>query len=300
MPVDIEGIAQSFESFLELERALIVDPHFANVEPVRSETPPGSSEVTFQLRFLYDPGRAPGRRAPRDPARARGRAQGRRRGRRGSALRARRSCSDRPTAPLRRARRERNDLPRPRGALLVVNVAISVLYVRPKVVRYRQLTDLSSPQLQVVKSREQEVVQKESYRIALVKARDDMKHLAGDVLSTRQRRMIGVQLEIAKLAREFGIALDRVRYETEAVGRGRARALRDHRAAVGRLHESAEVHPVGRKLGQLPRHRARRVGDRQVVRTSSSSNITLATYFIAPDANLDELGKKPAASVRSS
>jgi hypothetical protein len=55
VPVDIEGNAQSFESFLELERALIVDPHFANVEPVRSETPPGSSGVTFQLRFLYDP-----------------------------------------------------------------------------------------------------------------------------------------------------------------------------------------------------------------------------------------------------
>ena len=55
VPVDIEGIARSFESFLELERALFVDPHFANVEPVRSDTPPGSSEVTFQLRFLYDP-----------------------------------------------------------------------------------------------------------------------------------------------------------------------------------------------------------------------------------------------------
>ena len=24
-------------------------------QPVRNETPPGSSEVTFQLRFLYDP-----------------------------------------------------------------------------------------------------------------------------------------------------------------------------------------------------------------------------------------------------
>jgi Tfp pilus assembly protein PilN len=55
VPVDIEGVAQSFESFLELERSLIVDPHFANVEPVRSETPPGSSEITYQLRFLYDP-----------------------------------------------------------------------------------------------------------------------------------------------------------------------------------------------------------------------------------------------------
>jgi Tfp pilus assembly protein PilN len=55
VPVDVEGLAQSFESFLELERALIVDPHFANVEPIRSESSPGAAEVKFQLRFLYDP-----------------------------------------------------------------------------------------------------------------------------------------------------------------------------------------------------------------------------------------------------
>ncbi len=55
VPVDVEGRAQSFESFLEFERALIVDPHFSGVEPVRNESPPGSSEVSFQLRFLYDP-----------------------------------------------------------------------------------------------------------------------------------------------------------------------------------------------------------------------------------------------------
>lgn len=55
VPVDVEGVAQSFESFLEFERSLIVDPHFANVEPIRSESTPGASEVKFQLRFLYDP-----------------------------------------------------------------------------------------------------------------------------------------------------------------------------------------------------------------------------------------------------
>lgn len=55
VPVDVEGTAQSLEAFLELERALIVDPHFADVEPVRSESNPGASDVKFQLRFLYDP-----------------------------------------------------------------------------------------------------------------------------------------------------------------------------------------------------------------------------------------------------
>src|SRR4029077_5705871 len=150
---------------------------------------------------------------------ARCRPEGRRRGGRGSALR--------PEGSAMTARRPRFDVRAASGtilltraALLLANAAFSILYVRPKAARYRQLTDLSSPQLQVVKAREQEVVAKESYRTALVKARDDMKHLAGDVLSTRQRRMIGVQLEIAKLAREFGIALDRALHEQAAVDEG--------------------------------------------------------------------------------
>jgi len=55
VPIDVEGIAQSFESFLEFERSLIVDPHFAGVEPILSETQAGSTEIKFQVRFLYDP-----------------------------------------------------------------------------------------------------------------------------------------------------------------------------------------------------------------------------------------------------
>ena len=106
------------------------------------------------------------------------------------------------------------------GVLLLANVVVSVIVIRPKLVRYRQLTDLSSPQLQVVATREKDVVEKEDHRKALEKARDDMKHLAGDVLSTRQRRMIGVQLEVAKLAREYGIALDRVQYVNEPLDNG--------------------------------------------------------------------------------
>ena len=106
------------------------------------------------------------------------------------------------------------------AAALLANATVSALVVRPKVTRYRELTSLSSPQIQVVTGREKDVAQKESYRTGLEKARDDMKHLAGDILSTRQRRMIGVQLEIAKLVKEFGIALDRVQYENEAVDNG--------------------------------------------------------------------------------
>jgi hypothetical protein len=55
VPIDVEGVAQSLEAFLELERSLIVDPHFAAVEPIRSETDIANAEVKFQLHFFYDP-----------------------------------------------------------------------------------------------------------------------------------------------------------------------------------------------------------------------------------------------------
>ena len=55
IPIVAEGVAQNLDAFLELERALIVDTHFAGVEPVRTESIQGSQEVRFQLSFLYDP-----------------------------------------------------------------------------------------------------------------------------------------------------------------------------------------------------------------------------------------------------
>ena len=185
------------------------------------------------------------------------------------------------------------------GVLILGNILVTVFVVRPKVVRHRQLTDLSSPQLQVVKTREKEVVQKEDYRKALEKARDDMKHLAGDILSTRQRRMVGVQLEVAKLAREFGIALDRVKYENEPLDNGA-------------LERFAIVVPLSggytalRKFIQSVESSDNFLVIERVALGSGKStellelNITLATYFIAPDADLNELGKKPIVPVRSS
>jgi len=67
VPIDLEGIAQSFEAFLEFERSLIVDPHFANVEPLRSETNQGDPEIHFQIHVLYDPDGRLGREHPEIP-----------------------------------------------------------------------------------------------------------------------------------------------------------------------------------------------------------------------------------------
>lgn len=185
------------------------------------------------------------------------------------------------------------------GGLLLVNIAVAILVVRPEVAKYRQMTDDSSPQVQALKTREKDVANREAYRASLEKARDDMKHLAGDVLSTRQRRMIGVQLEVTKLAKEFGVAFDRVQYENEAI-------------EDGALERFGTVIPLSggytnlRKFIQaIETSENFLVIERVQLGTGKTSdlvelNITVATYFIAPDAKLDELGRKPIARERNS
>ncbi len=177
-------------------------------------------------------------------------------------------------------------------AMLLVNAAVSALWVRPKVARYRELTSLSSPQAQVVKTREKDVTQKEAYRGGLEKARDDMKRLATDVLSTKQRRMIAVQLEIEKLVKQFGITIDKRDYQTDEVDNGALERfavvvpltggysnLRKFIQAVESSDNFLVIERVGLGTGKST----------DVIEL----NITLATYFIAPDAQLDQLGKAP-------
>jgi hypothetical protein len=55
VPISVEGIAQDLDAFLEFERQLLQDPHFARVEPQRADRVRNSREILFDLRFLYDP-----------------------------------------------------------------------------------------------------------------------------------------------------------------------------------------------------------------------------------------------------
>jgi Tfp pilus assembly protein PilO len=184
-------------------------------------------------------------------------------------------------------------------ALLAVDVAVSVLLVRPQVAKYRQLTDESGPHVQVVRERQKEVESKEAYAASMVKARDEVKHLAGDVLSTKQRRMIGVQMEIDRLERQFGIASNSVKYENEPFENGAVERfgivvplaggysnLRKFLQAVESSENFLVIERVA--LGQ---------GKTQDI---VELDITLATYFVNPAADLDSLGKKPILPPKAS
>ena len=126
-----------------------------------------------------------------------------------------------------------------------------------------------------------------------------MTHLAADVLSTRQKRMIGVQLEIAGLLKDFGISFDRVQYENEPLEDGALErfaivvpleggysSLRRFIQAVEKSENFLVIERVQLGAGKV----------QDVVEL----NITLATYFIAPDANLDDLGRKPVVPPKES
>ena len=183
------------------------------------------------------------------------------------------------------------------AGLLLANVALTIFAARPRVARYRQLTDTSSPQATLVKTREAEVKLKEAHRLALEKARDDMKHLAVDVLSTRDRRMISVQLEVMELVKDLGISSDRVQYEAPQEGPLErfgivvplAGGYQSLRKFIQKLEASDNFLVVERV--QLGTGKASDIVE---------LDITLATYFISAGANLDDLGKKPIAPGKES
>ena len=183
------------------------------------------------------------------------------------------------------------------AGLLLANVAFTIFAARPRVARYRQLTDTSSPQATLVKTREAEVKLKEAHRQALEKARDDMKHLAVDVLSTRDRRMISVQLEVMELVKDLGISSDRVQYEAPQEG---------PLERFGIVVPLAGGYQSLRKFIQkLEASNNFLVVERVQLGTGKASDIveldiTLATYFVARDAKLDDLGKKPIAPGKES
>ena len=111
--------------------------------------------------------------------------------------------------------------------------------------------------------------------------------------------MIGVQLEVARLAREYGIALDRVRYENEVMDNGALERfaivvpLTGGYAALRKFIQSVESSENFLVIERVALGSGKSIDVLEL-------NITLATYFIAPDANLDELGKKPIVPARSS
>jgi Tfp pilus assembly protein PilO len=175
---------------------------------------------------------------------------------------------------------------------LVLNAGAYLALVRPHIREVRQLEDESEPRLQQIKDREADVAAKERFVQAVAAASKDLTSLRQEVLSTKRQRMIAVQLEVAELASQFGINLERVQYEgpdpeqtakegLERFGmrvplRGGYSNLRKFLQAVEASDEFLVIEQVALEGGTT--------GEQGL-----ELSITLATYFDAP-----ELREQPA------
>ena len=101
------------------------------------------------------------------------------------------------------------------GMLAVANGTFYFLATRPRVHEYTSLQEGTGPQQEALKANRAEVEERETYLDALLKAEADLATLREEVLSTRQQRMIEVQLELAALAEQFSIDVESIGFENE-------------------------------------------------------------------------------------
>jgi hypothetical protein len=101
------------------------------------------------------------------------------------------------------------------GLLVAVNGVFYFLATRPRVQEYTSLQEGTGPQQEALTAQRAEVEEREAYHEALLKAEADLTTLREDVLSTRQRRMVEVQLELAALAEQFTIDVDSITFDSQ-------------------------------------------------------------------------------------
>jgi Tfp pilus assembly protein PilO len=169
------------------------------------------------------------------------------------------------------------------GALILVNAVFFLLLTRPKVFEYRTMTEKTAPLVQALANRETQVDDLEEYLRRLQQTQTDLERLREEILATKNRRMIEVQLELEKLAKQFHINSDQVTYENQILEEedlerfamvvpleGGYQNLRSFIQAV----ESSDQFLVIERVNLV---RSREGG------VLLELNITLATYFDAPE-----------------
>lgn len=101
--------------------------------------------------------------------------------------------------------------------LVLVNVVVGLVVVQPKVREFRDLRDQYEPRRQEMQEFRVAVEARESYLARLDQAERDLAELYDEVLSTKERRMVIAQLEIAQLVRQFGVSADEYDYDNETL-----------------------------------------------------------------------------------
>ncbi len=168
------------------------------------------------------------------------------------------------------------------GSWLLVNLLVLGLVVRPRMQEFRTLERESQPRLNALAQRKKEVESLEGFLGGLHQAEQDLADLRGRRLGTRARQMVPVQLELSRLAEQFNINLDQVRYENselEDEALERFAMVVPLEAGYGNLRRFIQAVESSERFLVIERVALGQTREGGVL---LQLNITLATYFDAP------------------
>lgn len=167
-------------------------------------------------------------------------------------------------------------------AWLVLNIVFLALFVRPRVREFRTLEEESRPRLEALAQRQQEVEEEEAFVEGLRQAETDLATLRHTVLGDRRSQMVPIQLELARLASQFNINLERVQYQNSDLveeGLERMAMVVPLEAGYGNLRKFIQAVEGSEKFLVIERVA---LGQGKEGGSLLQLNITLATYFDAP------------------
>ena len=168
--------------------------------------------------------------------------------------------------------------------LLGLNAAFFAFFVRPRLGEYRTLTTENAPRLQEMERREAEVRAREEYLRGLEQAENDLGRLRKEILSTREERMISVQMELAGLAQQFSVNMEQVQYQnekSEEEGLDRFAMVVPLQGGYANLRRFIQAVENSDRFLVVERVALAEGEEGGVLLTM---NITLATYFNLPEA----------------
>jgi Tfp pilus assembly protein PilO len=166
--------------------------------------------------------------------------------------------------------------------LILLNLVAWLAVVRPRISELNTLREQSQPRLEALRTRNAEVELREQYVATLDKATADLTALREDILSTRQRRLVQVQQELANLAEQFNIDHDSVDNQTEYLageGLERFAMVVPLQGGYANLRHFIQAVESSDKFLVIERVAMDGAKDGGVL---LQMNITLATYFDAP------------------
>jgi len=170
-------------------------------------------------------------------------------------------------------------------AVLAFTLVFGLVFVRPRVLRYRTIVEESEPRTKIVQAREAEVKGREAFLAALERAQEDLKRLRKEVLSTRDRRMIEAQFELDRLAKQFGADMNSVQYDNvrlEGEGLDRFAMVAPLAGGYSNLRKFIQAVEASDKFLVIERVA---IGSNTTGGPLLQLNITVATYFDLPDLN---------------